>query len=610
MPRIDKASGLCTLASMASDGRRKCGASAFAKSVAIALIGPIACVAMALLAPCRAHAQPGTPSGVTLSIVSTNDVHGRIQQLPLLGGYLRNLRAARAQDGGAVLLLDAGDMFQGTLESNTNEGAAMVRAYRALEYTAVTLGNHEFDFGPVGPHAIPSHDGEDPLGALKARVAQASFPFLNANLQGPEGQLLGIPKLKPAILVRPRGIPVGIVGGVTADVLRTTHAANTHGIHVLPLASAIAEQARALRAQGARLVIALVHAGGDCRELQVPDDLSSCVADAEGFALARALPPGSVDIIVGGHTHAGMAQRVNGIALIEAFSNGLAFGRVDVRVPAAPAPRTAESSPVEVRIYPPQRLCVEDLSKPSCVAGATYEGRPVVRDAWVARAIAADLRRARIEREQLLGVEIVSPITREHKAESPLNNLVADLMLSASPGADAAFNNAGGIRIPLPKGPLRYGTLFEMFPFDNTLAILNISARQLASILAHNLEASNGILALAGLRAAASCVQGGLTVQLFDRAGQIVPPDRPLTVVTSDFLARSGDGAMSGQTLAPDAITIVPDRLMRDVLRDGFVTLPNGQIDGSDKRLFDPEQPRVRYPGRRPVQCTSEQLAE
>jgi 2',3'-cyclic-nucleotide 2'-phosphodiesterase (5'-nucleotidase family) len=207
-------------------------------------------------------------------------------------------------------------------------------------------------------------------------------------------------------------------------------------------------------------------------------------------------------------------------------------------------------------------------------------------------------------------VEVIAPLHREHKTESALNNLVADLMLSASPGADAAFNNAGGIRIPLSQGPLRYGTLFEMFPFDNTLAILKISARQLASILAHNLEASNGILALAGLRAAASCLQGALTVQLFDQAGQLVPPDRPLTVVTSDFLAHSGDGAMSGQTLAPDAITILADRLMRDVLRDGFVSLPKGQVDGSDKRLFDPEHPRLRYPGRRPVQCTSDPIAE
>src|SRR4051812_37522991 len=73
---------------------------------------------------------------VTISVLATNDMHGRLSQLPLLGGYVQNVRAARAADGGGVLLLDAGDMFQGTLASNLTEGAAMLRGYRALGYAA------------------------------------------------------------------------------------------------------------------------------------------------------------------------------------------------------------------------------------------------------------------------------------------------------------------------------------------------------------------------------------------------------------------------------------------------------------------------------------------
>ena len=102
---------------------------------------------------------------MTLSIVGTNDLHGGILQredrggLAMLGGYVANLRAARARDGGAVLLIDAGDMFQGTLESNLNEGAVVVAAYNALGYAAAAIGNHEFDFGPVGPAATPQLAG-------------------------------------------------------------------------------------------------------------------------------------------------------------------------------------------------------------------------------------------------------------------------------------------------------------------------------------------------------------------------------------------------------------------------------------------------------------------
>ena len=62
---------------------------------------------------------------------------------------MRNLRAARAADGGAVLLIDAGDTFQGGIESNLSEGAIVVDAYESLGYAAAVIGNHEFDFGPV-----------------------------------------------------------------------------------------------------------------------------------------------------------------------------------------------------------------------------------------------------------------------------------------------------------------------------------------------------------------------------------------------------------------------------------------------------------------------------
>ena len=102
--------------------------------------------------------------------------------LALLDGYIGNLRAARARDGGAVLLLDAGDLFQGTLESNLNEGAIVISAYNAMRYDAAAIGNHEFDFGPVGPATFAESPQDDPLGAIKARATQARFPFLAANI--------------------------------------------------------------------------------------------------------------------------------------------------------------------------------------------------------------------------------------------------------------------------------------------------------------------------------------------------------------------------------------------------------------------------------------------
>jgi 2',3'-cyclic-nucleotide 2'-phosphodiesterase (5'-nucleotidase family) len=81
-------------------------------------------LAVAGWASVAALPAPANPPTVTLSIVGTADLHGRVFEdagrggLALFGGYLANLRAARAADGGAVVLLDSGDTWQGGIESN------------------------------------------------------------------------------------------------------------------------------------------------------------------------------------------------------------------------------------------------------------------------------------------------------------------------------------------------------------------------------------------------------------------------------------------------------------------------------------------------------------
>ncbi|MEO5740362.1 MAG: bifunctional metallophosphatase/5'-nucleotidase, partial [Vicinamibacterales bacterium] len=162
-------------------------------------------------------------SHIIISIIGTNDLHGGVLPrggrggLALFGGYVRNLRAARARDGGGVLLIDAGDMFQGTLESNLTEGAPVIAAYNVLGYAAAAIGNHEFDYGPVGAAAIPAGLGEDPRGALKARAADARFPFLAANIiDQSTGRPVDWPNVRPSTLVETAGVRIGIVGVVTA----------------------------------------------------------------------------------------------------------------------------------------------------------------------------------------------------------------------------------------------------------------------------------------------------------------------------------------------------------------------------------------------------------
>ncbi|MFI5307590.1 MAG: bifunctional metallophosphatase/5'-nucleotidase [Polyangiales bacterium] len=542
-------------------------------------------------------AQTSSTAPFTLSIVSTNDLHGRIEQLPLFGGYVRNLREARRRDHGAVLLLDAGDMFQGTLESNLGEGAAVVRAYDALGYTAATVGNHELDYGPAGPASVPSAPGDDPLGALVARVKQAHFAVVSANLKQKEHDAPGVPGVRPSVLREVHGVKVGIVGGLTKDALMLTQPANVGGLSLSDLGSSIATEAAALRAQGASLVIALVHAGGECHDFHDPADVSSCDPKAEVFELASQLEGKGVDLIVAGHTHDGVAHRVHGIPVIEAYANGRAFGRVDLQL-------DRQGHVLEARIFEPHALCEEAVDRPPCTT-ELYEGKKVDRDAKVSRAIAHDLERAKKERARPLGVELTSDLPRVQKAESALGNLVADLLHEDFPDADAVVNNGGSVRTGLPAGKLTYGRLFELFPFDNAFVTLHIDARTLAVMIANNLQADRGFLSISGLRAVARCERGKLAVELLRPSGERVAAETQLRVVTSDFLASGGDGLLRGLALPATAIEAHPGRLMRDALVKGLSAFPGGHIAGEDPRWLDPAHPRVVYPGQRPVACAA-----
>src|SRR5262245_60031142 len=167
-------------------------------------------------APTRGEQRPPRP--LTLSVVATNDVHGGLLPrdgrggVETLSGYVTNLRAARKADGG-VLLVDAGDMFQGTVESNLGEGAPVVAVYNALGYAAAAIGNHEFDFGVVGPGVAPAGSSADVRGALKARAAEARFPFLAANLiDTARGRPVDWPNVRPSTIVDVAGVRVGVVG--------------------------------------------------------------------------------------------------------------------------------------------------------------------------------------------------------------------------------------------------------------------------------------------------------------------------------------------------------------------------------------------------------------
>src|SRR5881394_3769052 len=133
-----------------------------------------------LLASCATAPATAPTTPVHVVIVGTTDVHGwfnghdevaadKTTQVHFggLSTFSAYLDALRAANDGRVIVVDSGDLFQGTLESNLFEGELVVDGYNAVGYTAAAVGNHEFDYGPVGPDSVARKPGDDPLGALK-----------------------------------------------------------------------------------------------------------------------------------------------------------------------------------------------------------------------------------------------------------------------------------------------------------------------------------------------------------------------------------------------------------------------------------------------------------
>jgi 5'-nucleotidase len=583
----------------------------FVRGRAAAACGAATIAAVAIVTAAASVGQP-TKKPITISIVGTNDLHGGILPrdgrggLALLSGYIKNLRAVRARDGGAVLVVDGGDMFQGTLESNLAEGAPVVAAYNAIGYTAAAIGNHEFDFGPDGPPSIPRDAADDARGALKARAAQAAFPLLAANLlDEASGTPVQWPNVRPSVVVDVSNIKVGIIGVMTHEALTATTPANVRGLKVAPLAPTIATHALRLRTDGVSVVIVTAHAGGRCANLKDPADLSSCDPASEIIAVARALPRGLVDVIVAGHTHAAVAHEVEGIAITEAFANGRAFGRVDVFVDRATR-RVAGK-----RIFQPRDLCAREDSKsgacdqspipgPTSVP-ASYEGMPVTPDAAIEAVLAPAIETVRELKARPIGIHLETPVRRQGPVESPLGNLFTDAIRDAVPGADVSLNNtSGGLRADLPPGPLVYGSIYEVMPFDNKVVPLRLTGAALRKVFAAYFSSTRRVLGVSGIRVRISCAGSTMNVVMLRPSGDAIKDDEQVVVVASDFLAAGGDDILK-PVIPPQGFDIPGDApLARDVLAE-FLRRLGGQL--REEQLVNLNDPRVTLPGPLPVTC-------
>jgi 2',3'-cyclic-nucleotide 2'-phosphodiesterase (5'-nucleotidase family) len=436
-----------------------------------------------------------------VQLMHTDDIHGHLDYDTVGSGtgsfkqggmasLAAQVAALRARAPQRTVLVDGGDAWQGTFISNANKGEAVTKAMSLMKYDAMAVGNHDFDWG------------QD---VLAQRAKEASFPFLATNVvETATGKLPSY--LKPYI-VKDVGIAkVGILGITNPDSNTIVKATSVAGLKFGAPAAMIQPFLSELQKQ-ADIIVVVAHIGA-----------------ADAANLARDVP--GIDVIVAGHDHQPVqTARVEGkTTIVDSGAYTQYLGRLEIIVdPATHKMKDAVRAGELVAIAASAKLT------PDPEIAALVESRRSEADKYTSRVVG------------VIANDLDNP-----RDECGLGNMITDGILEYGRKqgwkTDVAFYNAAGVRAPLKAGPVNYGQLYQVLPFENTIVSVDLTGEQLREVL----EDASG-------RAGRLQIGGGKWVYRFSNpagqrvleatiAGQPLDPKRIYHVATIDYLLLGGDG--------------------------------------------------------------------
>lgn len=430
-----------------------------------------------------------------LVILHTNDTHSQIDPEDHdLGGVMRRkavIDSVRSAEKN-VLLVDAGDVVQGTLYFNLYRGEVEHKVMNALGYDIATLGNHEFD------------NGEEELAGL---LRNDNATWISTNYDVDDSPLAGL--TVPYVVKDYDGKRVAFMG-LNLDPKGMISDRNAKGIKYMDVYEAAEHTAWALRHnEKADVVVALTHIGYSD---------SSRANDSTLAALSR-----DIDLIIGGHSHTPLnpdaeqsaptrVKNADGkdVVLAQLASMGTSIGKVEIDFDND----TIISSviPVDSRL-----------------------------DGKIDEKLLATIAPYRNKVDSLMSIKLV-------KATAPLDkqsiiNIFSDIVLErgkklVDEPVDIAILNNGGIRRTLPAGMISEGHVMMVLPFENTIEVVKIKGDSLAKVLAQmGRRPINGISSNA--RVTYDPANDTCTEIIIN--GKELDPGRFYNVATIDYLADGGD---------------------------------------------------------------------
>ena len=307
-------------------------------------------------------------------IAATNDIHGHYQahqisfkdkhvegtQTIKLGGvdYISSYLKILREQHGKVLMLDSGDIFS----SKAQDMNFVSDYYSALEYDAITVGLNDFNLKLPGKYRSSADFFKDFAKKSKTPVIFSNLYELKTAL------VVEWPGTLPYLVREINGVKVGILGLIPDDVVEQTPIDNRIGLYVDNILQSTLRYSRLMRSLGAEIIVVLTHQGVNCGEnlaqqLNIPitkvnfepDRKDVCELSSKMGEYLNRLPPGLVDVVIGGRNHQKTANNINNILFMSGFEDGKSFSYAELFVDK----KTNKLRPDKTIVHQPVLFCHE-----------------------------------------------------------------------------------------------------------------------------------------------------------------------------------------------------------------------------------------------------------
>ncbi|MEM6160635.1 bifunctional UDP-sugar hydrolase/5'-nucleotidase UshA [Erwinia sp. P6884] len=531
------------------------------------------------------------------TILHTNDHHGHFWQnehdeygLAAQKTMMDKIRYDVQAHGGQVLILSGGDINTGVPESDLQDAEPDFRGMNLIGYDAMAIGNHEFD---------------NPLSVLRQQQKWAKFPLLSANIyQKSTGKRL----FEPYALFNRMGLKIAVIGLTTDDTAKIGNPEYFTDIEFHKPVTEAKAVVEALREnEKPDVIIAATHMGHY--------DNGQHGSNAPGdVTMARELPKGYLDVIVGGHSQNPVCMekenvrqtnyvpgtpcqpdQQNGTWIVQAHEWGKYIGRADFSfVNGKLTLEHYELVPINLK-----RMVKNEDGTTSWVNYAAE----IEKNPGMVKLLMPFQKKGEAE----LGVKIGSVKGRfegdRSKVRFVQTNLARLLLASqiARTQADFAVMSGGGIRDSIEEGVITYKDVLKVQPFGNTLTWVEMKGSEVEKYLATvaNIKADSGGYAQF---ANVSLTADGTGVSNIKIKGEPLQADKIYRMATLSFNATGGDGYPAVDKLPGYVNTgFVDAEVLKQYIQshsplDAAAFEPGGEIVRQEKKAATPAEEKTAPP--------------